>query len=464
MTAEVTHGSSQSGLDRPASSLAVRWLLWFFFVALGLLLLAAVGLGLFALRWWMEDRAAAAAVQEQVARLRAAGQPMTAEDLHRLHNLPAGTPDTTAAWLAAIKLATGGMTRNAKGIPYVGDGDAALLRPARVDSQLAAAEQFLADHDNVLQAILAAANQPGECRFPVAFEKGFTGMSAVLNEVQGVRAVVRLLALNMHVKAVHGQTDEAIESLAAMFAAADTLSHQLTVVEQEVRLAILSHALSQVERLLNEAELTDDQLGRIAKQLEACDPQGSFTRSLIGERAMGFQAFQQLGSIAPRSLDCQNHIQALTQTIACSSQPLPAGRQQLQSMIAQFQARQKAAPSWDQSKLILTNQFLPLLAKLFDAYVKTVAYRDSLLAAVAAERHRLKTGEFPAQLADLVPTQMSSVPLDPFDGQPLRFRRTGDDIVIYSVGVNGKDDSAGNPPGNSGEPDIVVRVSAVKAR
>src|SRR5262245_32567651 len=85
------------------TSPAVRWLLWLFFIAVGLFALAGFAGGLFALRWWAEQQAAAAAVADEVARLRLAGEPITVEDLYRFHEIPAGVPDTTPAWLAAMK-------------------------------------------------------------------------------------------------------------------------------------------------------------------------------------------------------------------------------------------------------------------------------------------------------------------------------------------------------------------------
>ena len=54
--------------------------------------------------------------------------------------------------------------------------------------------------------------------------------------------------------------------------------------------------------------------------------------------------------------------------------------------------------------------------------------------ALAVERHRLSTGQVPDTLDGLVPTFMPSVPLDPFDGGPLRFRDLGVGYVVYSVG------------------------------
>jgi hypothetical protein len=88
----------------------------------------------------------------------------------------------------------------------------------------------------------------------------------------------------------------------------------------------------------------------------------------------------------------------------------------------------------------------------------------ALLIAIAAERYRLKTDRFPAQLADVTPDYLQAVPLDPFDGQPLRHLIKDGDLLIYSIGLDAKDDGAANPHGNSREPDIVVRLSASKAR
>ncbi len=58
-------------------------------------------------------------------------------------------------------------------------------------------------------------------------------------------------------------------------------------------------------------------------------------------------------------------------------------------------------------------------------------------AAVAAERYRRKHGSWPPALADLVPHYLSAVPRDPFDGQPLRYRRTDNGAIIYALYDNG---------------------------
>ena len=68
--------------------------------------------------------------------------------------------------------------------------------------------------------------------------------------------------------------------------------------------------------------------------------------------------------------------------------------------------------------------------------------------AIALKRYQLRHGDYPADLTALVPEFVPSVPRDPVDGQPLRYRRNTDGtFLLYSVGENGKDDGGDPLPG-----------------
>jgi hypothetical protein len=88
------------------------------------------------------------------------------------------------------------------------------------------------------------------------------------------------------------------------------------------------------------------------------------------------------------------------------------------------------------------------------------------LAGVAAERYRRERGDWPAALADLVPGYLPAVPLDPFDGEPLRYRRTAGGAVIYSFGEDGRDDGGDRtpPPGEHLPRDVVFTLWDVAGR
>jgi hypothetical protein len=70
-----------------------------------------------------------------------------------------------------------------------------------------------------------------------------------------------------------------------------------------------------------------------------------------------------------------------------------------------------------------------------------LAFRRTAIAAVAAERFRhAHAGQPPPSLDALVPGFLASVPQDPFDGKPLKYRADGESYVIYSVDINRVDD------------------------
>jgi hypothetical protein len=60
--------------------------------------------------------------------------------------------------------------------------------------------------------------------------------------------------------------------------------------------------------------------------------------------------------------------------------------------------------------------------------------------AVAATRFRIDHGALPNRLKELVPQYLEGIPLDPFDGKPLRLAVKEDRRIIYSVGPDGVDD------------------------
>jgi hypothetical protein len=59
---------------------------------------------------------------------------------------------------------------------------------------------------------------------------------------------------------------------------------------------------------------------------------------------------------------------------------------------------------------------------------------------LACERFRLKSGRWPSSLDELTPAFLSAIPLDPFDGQPLRYLKLVDGVVVSSTGTH--------PPGS----------------
>ena len=54
--------------------------------------------------------------------------------------------------------------------------------------------------------------------------------------------------------------------------------------------------------------------------------------------------------------------------------------------------------------------------------------------------YKAEKGGYPEKLEELVPKYMGAVPVDGFSGEALIYRKTEKGYVVYSVGVNRKDD------------------------
>ena len=71
---------------------------------------------------------------------------------------------------------------------------------------------------------------------------------------------------------------------------------------------------------------------------------------------------------------------------------------------------------------------------------------DQALVACALERHRLAHQGYPESLGELVPAYLAAIPTDVPAGGPLRYRRTEDGYLLYSLGSNGTDEGGRSAP------------------
>src|SRR5207249_4501194 len=76
---------------------------------------------------------------------------------------------------------------------------------------------------------------------------------------------------------------------------------------------------------------------------------------------------------------------------------------------------------------------------------------DCAVVALATERYRHDHRRWPEDLGLLLPGYLSEIPLDPFSGDPLRYRQLTDRVEIFSLGPDHKNpktfDLTGREPG-----------------
>ena len=109
-----------------------------------------------------------------------------------------------------------------------------------------------------------------------------------------------------------------------------------------------------------------------------------------------------------------------------------------------------SGPVWRTLGLEDTRQMLADLFNVREATMLTKLMtvevaRQTVITAIALKRFQLAQGHWPQRLEELVPDYLAAVPLDPVDGQPLRYHCNADGtFLLYSVGSDGVDDG-GDP-------------------
>jgi hypothetical protein len=109
--------------------------------------------------------------------------------------------------------------------------------------------------------------------------------------------------------------------------------------------------------------------------------------------------------------------------------------------------RKAELDKWQAKIMVSTNpvslMLTPALHKIHMAECANQGLLRSAAVAMACERYRLASknkDRWPATLEDLVKAKLlDAVPADPIDNRPLRYLRTKDGVVIYSIGTDGVD-------------------------
>jgi len=117
---------------------------------------------------------------------------------------------------------------------------------------------------------------------------------------------------------------------------------------------------------------------------------------------------------------------------------------------------------------ILASLFLPAVTRVVDWEDCRAMQLDLVQVAFALAGYHADHASYPARLAELTPKYIAAVPKDVFNDADLHYRREARGYLLYSVGVNGKDDGGktqedaleSDEPGNWA--DLVIRVPAKK--
>lgn len=309
-----------------------------------------------------------------------------------------------------------------------------------------------------------------------------------------MRTEAKLFQLEALQASERGQTETAINAISMTARTGHCLDEDPLLIGQLVRLAIYTMTIESAERLLSHHRLNDSELKQLHQILSGLEAGPGLKKSLIGERAVGFDVFGASSASIKAVIamaagdDPEESPKSLTATIGffrlvglntadkrlmgetyekifhCIENPNFATNDLYHKIFEDVVMKSRAMPP-----KVLTAMLVPVLEKVAGKFVRVEAIRRCSETAICIERYRLKhEGMLPADLSDVPTEYLPAIPSDPFNGQPLRYKKLSTGFVVYSVGPNREDDDGYIAPlKNNSVPngsDIGFRVERIGSR
>lgn len=358
----------------------------------------------------------------------------------------------------------------------------ALFRAYTTDPKTVAADAIdavLAEHADGFRKLIDAQKQRPRC----VFQTGL-GFTATLSHLQAARQVARLSSLKVHRELQKGEINAAINDVGVILRLARDLQPRGFLISQLVAIAITNvTCVEMVQPILAAPGLTAPQCDRltalfktheagwidayrvslemeyisiritildlihrrdlVAKRI-GLKPGASLVRSMVVMTAAGPDAKSpfpddadaQLARTTPAELD--RAIQRLNRydsdLLKLADLPAVERVKRLPDVKTVF--------AGDDVLTVLFREFQPSVDNLVLALARGEATRHGVEGLVALRRWQLThAGRSPVDLLDACrESGLANIPLDPYDGQPLRLALVDGRPVIYAVGKDGHDD------------------------
>jgi hypothetical protein len=303
------------------------------------------------------------------------------------------------------------------------------------------------------------------------------------------RRVATLLQLHALLAAENARPDEALADARAMLGVARAAAEPPMLITGLVAMAVRNVTVANIERTLAQGEPRPAALLATQRDVEAARDDDLWLQTLRGERAINEDLVRAVdeGRVTRQEVDKLEswNITPLTgwPTIDKWIDRIRGGgyrKQHVAGIVRHYTAvielikESTDAPRSNPEALAAIRagrssavaKSLESVDQMFDADARQRAILASVAAALAAERFRRDAGRWPESFAELVPGYLKNVPTDPFDLQPVRYKRLPDGVVIYAVGPDGVDDGGAvhTPAPGPNAADIGVRLWDVAHR
>jgi hypothetical protein len=418
-------------LWRSAGAAVRRSLRWWLVILLVLLV-----------AWVIVDHHTARLLREEYAKLEAAGESLSIAEI--APKIPAGEQNAASKYLLAFD--------------FLPESDWLAFDHARADP--AFARTYLGPSETGLRLLKEAAAL-NHSAFPTDWHQ--PSIALAFPHFAQLRESARRLSLEAVVLAESGHPDAALDSIAATVRMGDHAAREPILIATLVGIAVTGLGSTGLQEVLALSDPSAAACRELADILAGVTFEPDMRRALLGERAMGIAIFHRVrdlgaGAFGPGpwepglspgfqpvlldlyrtvgrpllNLDELAFVQHMEGQIAVPD----ASLSERQSLYTDLDAaEQQFVANWH----LLSAMIAPVFSRAHMSVLRAQANLALAQVALAADAYKGKHGRLPDSL-DEIATLGWELPVDPYTGAPLHYRRNGEAFFVWSVGPNLLDD------------------------
>ncbi|MBN2312616.1 MAG: hypothetical protein JXM79_01725 [Sedimentisphaerales bacterium] len=411
-------------------------------------------------------------LNDRIEAIRAAGYPVTCDELEAWYTIPEGAENAADTILDAIKSYHQWSSKTIpdanfiepydpfyskkdfKVLPHIGSVKLPAPEEPLTEEMKALIAEYVVDNNDTLELLHTGA-EIEHCRYSLELNDQNVSVDWRLGEL---RDVSRLLCFDALVHAENGNAELATRSVISGFGLARSLSKEPILRSQITLIDFDWNALYALKRIVNRIQLTDEQMIKLAEYIAHAEHVRDFSLGLIGEQCLKLRFFSEPrkwafaedirlppGSILKAyealgllDMDTIHYLDRMAEYIEVSRLPMHLRWEAARSVDDKF-----GVPSRIRFLLYITTFEI---SSFITVDFRIIARLRTARVGLAVQRYRLANGTLPDTLSQLVPEYLDSIPKDPFDSNELRYKKREIGFVIYSIGEDLSDDGGTERP------------------
>jgi hypothetical protein len=352
-----------------------------------------------------------------VSELSDRGWPATLAELNDWYEQPPAGENAALLYIEAAKLS------NLAGNPS--DVVMRWMEDSKVTvEELTAVDQYLMARAAAIAMARKAMAFPSS-RYPVDYTTANADPAALLLPWQAQwRVVARLLAMESTAHAAHGDAAAAVDSLHNAFHLAQSTREAPTLIAGLVRIAIFTHAVQGLERVLARVDLTEIQLAELEDAAASAFDVKSMEWAFAGELCLVLES-SWFADDFRFVVDRIRYVSILKTFLEAGSQSPEA----LLTAIDELE-REKGSQVFERLLTPMSANVTPALTRSVQAFLESVTRYRAMRIGLAVEKYRVRLGQLPDTLDALEPDFLTPLPQTVFGGGPFQYTIQGSGYTI----------------------------------